>query len=96
MQELADVVAVLALPVVACPGYAVGKTAGTVCDQTLVNSLQQLGRLTPGKFQGALHELGITARQPSMPTNTHNSSLYLINLQCYHYKALAIRLKKVF
>lgn len=57
VQELADVVAVLTLPVVASPGYTICPATGAVCDQTLVNSLQHLHGLSSGEFQSTLHEL---------------------------------------
>ena len=62
VQELADVVAVLALPVVACPGDAVGPAVGAVCDEALVNGLQHLHRLSSGELQSTLHEFRISAK----------------------------------
>lgn len=63
VQKLPDVVAVLTLPVVASPGDTVCPAVGTVCDQTLVNGLQHLHRLSPGKLQGAFHELWISGKR---------------------------------
>lgn len=60
MEQLADVVTVLALPVVACPGDAVFPTAGAVCDQALVDGLQDLQGLGTRQLQCALHELGVS------------------------------------
>lgn len=62
MQQLADVVAVLTLPVVASPSYAVSPVLGAICDNTLIKSLQHLRRLSSWKLQSTLHELGISAR----------------------------------
>lgn len=48
VQQLPDVVTVLALPVVACPGYTVVPAPGTLCNQTLIHSLQDFCRLGTG------------------------------------------------
>lgn len=59
MQQLADVVAVLAVPVPAGPGHAVGPGAGPVADQAALHGLQHLQRLRARQAQGPLQELGV-------------------------------------
>ena len=60
VQQLADVVTVLALPVVACPGDAFFPVARTVSHQALVDGLQDLQGLGARQLQSTLHELGVS------------------------------------
>lgn len=67
VEQLADVVAVLALPVVACPCYTVSPVTGAVCDESLMNSVQHLCRLSSRKLKSTLHKLWVATR-----TRTNN------------------------
>ena len=65
MQQLADVVAVLQLPVVTGPRHTVLPAAGAVCHQAAVHRLQNLQRLRPGQLQSPLHKLRVSAETKS-------------------------------
>lgn len=63
MQQLTNVVAVLGMPMIACPGYAIGPCFWPVSYQTLVDSFQHLQRLCAWQLLGPLHELGVSGKK---------------------------------
>lgn len=90
MQELADIVAILALPVVACPSYTVGPAVRTVCNKGLVNSLKHLHRLSTREFQSSLHKLRIPGKKENSKT-----FIYTIFIQSYICLEQVNNLRKV-